>query len=92
MIKTFKTVATLEGISLLLLFFVAMPLKYIADMPQYVRIVGLIHGLLFVAYIAMAYMLKEEEQWTNRRFGAICLLSIVPFGTFYMERKYLKKA
>ena len=90
MIKSFKTVALLEGVSLLLLLFFAMPMKYMAGMPEFVRIIGMVHGLLFIAYIIMAYMLKDEQQWPNKQFAIICLLSIVPFGTFYMERKYLR--
>jgi len=92
MINSFRKIAVLEGISLLLLFFFAMPMKYFAGIPGFVKYIGLIHGLLFVGYIVMAFMLKDERQWPNKHFAAICLLSVVPFGTFYMERKYLKKA
>jgi integral membrane protein len=88
--KTFKIVALLEGISLLLLFFFAMPMKYIFDMPEFVRIIGLVHGLLFISYIILAYMLKSEENWDNKKFGIVCIASIIPFGTFYIERKYLR--
>ena len=58
MSKFFKIVATLEGISLLLLLFVAMPLKYIFDLPEFVRVIGMAHGLLFIGYIILATMLK----------------------------------
>ncbi len=92
MIKTFKTVALLEGISLLLLLFFAMPMKYICDMPIFVRIAGMIHGLLFISYIILAYMLKDEEKWPMKKFLTICAYSVIPFGTFYMERKYFPKA
>ena len=90
--KTFKIVALLEGISLLLLFFFAMPMKYAFDLPIYVRIIGLAHGLLFISYIIMAIMLKMEEQWESKKFIVICLASIIPFGTFYIEKKYLRNA
>jgi integral membrane protein len=90
--KTFKITALLEGISLLLLLFFAMPMKYLYDMPIYVRVVGMMHGLLFITYIIMAYMLKTEEQWANRKFTIICIAAVVPFGTFYIEKKYLRDA
>ena len=90
--KTFKIVALLEGISLLLLFFFAMPMKYAFDLPIYVRVIGMAHGLLFISYIIMAIMLKMEEQWESKKFAMVCLASIVPFGTFYIEKKYLRNA
>lgn len=92
MIKTFKIVALLEGISLLLLFFFAMPMKYAFDMPAFVKVIGMAHGLLFVGYIIMAVMLKFEENWSYKKLGIICLASIVPFGTFYVEKKHLTTA
>ncbi|GGC95799.1 membrane protein [Flavobacterium lutivivi] len=90
--KFFKIVATLEGISLLLLLFVAMPLKYIFDLPEFVRVIGMAHGLLFIGYIILATMLKMEESWNNKKFFEVCIASIISFGTFYMEKKYLKNS
>jgi integral membrane protein len=92
MTKSFKIIALLEGISLLLLLFFAMPMKYIFDLPIYVRIVGMSHGLLFISYIILAIMIKIEENWTAKKMGIVCLASIVPFGTFYVEKKYLRNA
>ena len=69
-----------------------MPMKYICDMPIYVRVVGMVHGLLFIAYIILAYMLKTEEQWDKKKFITICVASVIPFGTFYIEKKYLRDA
>lgn len=90
MTRLFKIVATLEGVSLLALLFVAMPLKYMYDMPEYVRVVGMVHGLLFIAYIVIASILKPELKWPWSQFFIICIASVIPFGTFYIERKYLK--
>ena len=92
MIKFFKTVALLEGISLLLLLFFAMPMKYIFELPIYVRIIGMAHGLLFIIYIILAIMNKIEEKWGTKKFLIICVASVIPFGTFYIEKKYLKNA
>lgn len=85
----FKIIAFCEGISLLLLFFVAMPLKYCLDKPEYVRVAGMAHGLLFITYIILATMLKYEQNWNWKKYGIVCLASIIPFGTFYVEKKYL---
>ncbi|MBS1534630.1 MAG: DUF3817 domain-containing protein [Bacteroidetes bacterium] len=90
--KLFKKIALFEGLSLLLLLFFAMPMKYIFNQPEFVRVIGMAHGLLFIAYIGLAIMCKSEEKWDNKNFVIICLASIVPFGTFYIERKYLSNA
>ena len=92
MLRFFKIIALLEGTSLLLLLFFAMPMKYIVDEPIFVRIIGMAHGLLFVAYIIMAIMLKFEENWSWKKFGIIAVASIIPFGTFYIDKKYLSPA
>ena len=89
MLRFFKITALLEGSSLLLLLFFGMPMKYIFDEPIYVRIIGMAHGLLFIAYIIMAIMLKYEENWSWKKFGLIAIASVIPFGTFYVDKKYL---
>lgn len=89
MLKFFKVVALLEGTSLLLLLLFAMPMKYIFQIPIFVQMIGMAHGVLFIAYIIMAVMLKIECNWTFKKFGIISVASVVPFGTFYVGKKYL---
>ena len=91
MTKVFKIIATLEGISLLLLFFVAMPLKYLYNTPEYVRPIGSAHGGLFIAYIILAFLLKEQQNWPVKKFLLVCVASVIPFGTFYIEYKYFRE-
>jgi len=90
MLRFFKIIALLEGISMLLLYFFAMPLKYIFENPNYIRPIGMSHGLLFIGYIILAIMLKYEENWSSKKFVIVALASILPFGTFYIEKKYLQ--
>lgn len=92
MLRIFKIVALLEGVSYLTLFSNMLLVK-----PNHFELyktllfpVGMAHGLLFVAYIILAIMLKFEQRWSWKKFGGICLASIVPFGTFYIEKKYLR--
>lgn len=92
MIKIFKFIALAEGISAILLFLFAMPMKYIFSDPSYIRPVGMAHGILFTLYIVVATILKFSENWDLKKYAIICLASIPPFGTFYIERKYLKNA
>ncbi len=90
MLKVFKIIAFLEGASLLLLLFFAMPMKYFFNEPVFVKTIGMTHGVLFVAYIILAIMAKIELNWSIKKMGIICFASVVPFGTFYIEKKYLK--
>ena len=92
MLKIFKIIAPVEGISALLLFFFAMPMKYIFNEPIYVKHVGMAHGILFTIYIIFATILKFSEKWNLKKYIIICLASIPPFGTFYIEKKYLRNA
>ena len=90
MINFFKLISWLEGISYILLLFIATPIKYIQGNDEYVKMLGMPHGILFVVYIVLAIMLKYELKWNTKTFGIICLLSILPFGTFFVG-KYLKE-
>ncbi|NCT17975.1 MAG: hypothetical protein COZ75_12685 [Flavobacteriaceae bacterium CG_4_8_14_3_um_filter_34_10] len=89
MIKTFRIIALLEGISLLVLLLIAMPLKYIWDAPQMVSTVGMAHGVLFLMYVVFAIMVYSELKWVMKTLAIVMLASIIPFGTFYVEKKYL---
>ena len=86
MLKLFKIIAFLEGASLLLLLFFAMPMKYYFQEPIFVKIIGMAHGVLFVAYIILAIMAKIELNWSFKKTGMICLASVVPFGTFMLRK------
>ena len=82
-----RAISILEGASLLLLLGVAMPLKYLAHEPAAVRVVGLIHGVLFVAYVLLLIQNTIERRWSAGKFGLGLVLSVLPFGTFYAERR-----
>lgn len=94
MLKVFKIIALLEGVSYITLFSNMLLVK--PNNPELYHTllfpVGMAHGLLFVAYIILAVMLKFEENWDWKKFGLIALASVVPFGTFYIEKKYLRSA
>lgn len=86
----FRIVSFLEGISYLLLLFIATPIKYFGDDESYVKMLGMPHGILFMVYIILAIMLKIPEKWNGKTFRIVLLASILPFGTFYVDRKYLQ--
>ena len=89
--NTFRIIAFLEGISYLLLLFIAVPLKYWGGDEQYVKLLGMPHGLLFVGYIILAFLMRKEERWNNTELFIVLICSVLPFGTFYIDKKYLKK-
>jgi integral membrane protein len=82
-----RLVSILEGLSLLVLLGIAMPLKYVLHRPEAVRVVGLIHGVLFVSYVLLLAQNAIERRWPLRKVGLGLLLSVVPFGAFYAERR-----
>ena len=90
MITAFRIIAFLEGLSYILLLFVAVPIKYILEDESYVKLLGMPHGLLFVAYIAVAFVLRTEHQWSKIDFAKILIAALLPFATFYIDFKYLK--
>ena len=91
MTKTFRIAALLEGISYILLLFIATPIKYINHDPSFVKILGMPHGLLFIAYIILAMVLRNEQKWSKKKTITILAAAIIPFGTFYIDRKYFKR-
>ena len=86
----FRIIAFLEGVSYILLMTAGLYFKYELGDPSYVKLLGMPHGLLFISYIILAFLIKNGEQWKNKDFGIIILASILPFGTFYVDFKYLK--
>lgn len=90
MINAFRVISILEGLSYILLLFIAVPIKYLGHDETYVKMLGMPHGLLFVAYVLLAFLLRSDMEWTNREFLIILAASVIPFGTFYVERKYLR--
>ncbi|MDA9262337.1 DUF3817 domain-containing protein [bacterium] len=86
----FRIVGFLEGVSYLLLMGIGMPLKYFSNDPSWIKALGMPHGVLFVAYIILAFLIKDEQKWSLKQFGIVCLASVIPFGTFYVDRKMMK--
>lgn len=90
MLQTLRIIALLEGLSFLGLLFIAMPMKYFMDMPTAVKIPGMAHGGLFVAYILLAIVVGLDKNWNTKQFAIVIVGSILPFGTFYADKKVFK--
>ena len=87
----FRVIAITEGISYLVLLGIAMPLKYFADSPMMVTVVGWLHGLLFVLYVIALFNVWHVHKWPFKKFFLAGLASLLPFGPFVMEKKLLKE-
>lgn len=92
MFKIFKIVAILEGISYLTLFSNMLFIK-----PNHFELyhtllypVGMSHGVLFIGYVLLSILLKKAQKWDFKTFIIILIASLIPFGTFYVEKKYLQ--
>ncbi len=90
MLNLFRATSILEGLSYLALFAVTMPLKYLADLPMPNKYVGYAHGVLFIAYIILAVIFWFQKKWSFKRGVILLLASLLPFATFYVEKKYLQ--
>ncbi len=86
-----RLLAYLEGISFILLLGVGMPLKYMYETPKPNMIIGMAHGILFLAYCAWVIVVKSEQKWNfSKTFWAL-LAAFLPFGTFVADAKLFRK-
>ncbi len=86
-IERFRIVAKIEGISFITLLFIAMPLKYMMGIPEATKIVGMIHGGLFIWFLYAQFEASKVEKWGIKFDILAFVLSLVPFGTFYLNKK-----
>ena len=94
MLKFFKFTAILEGISYLVLFCNMLFIKP-TNLDLYKSLlfpIGMSHGVLFIGYVLLALLLKSPQKWNFKTFLFILIASLLPFATFYIERKYLRNA
>lgn len=82
-----RALAFAEGVSYLAILFVTMPLKYAFQMSEPNKVVGTAHGLLFVLYILAVAQIAIERSWDKRKTFLSLLASVVPFGTFWADKK-----
>lgn len=93
MLRIFKNIAILEGISYLVLFFNMLVIKP-SNLDLYKSLlypIGMSHGILFIGYVLMTVLLKNSQEWNYKTSFIILGASLLPFATFYVEKKYLRK-
>ena len=90
-LQKFKLINKIEGISFIILLFIAMPLKYSFGYPMATKIVGMLHGLLVFAFIYQIIEAKQEAGFTAKETALYTILSLIPFGSFYTDKLLAKK-
>jgi len=86
-VKKFGLINTIEGYSYLALLFIAMPLKYLLGLAIAVKIVGMIHGILFIIFCLLLVLAWEEAKWSFKESLVFFIASLIPFGTFFTKKK-----
>jgi len=90
-LKKFRLINKIEGISFLILLFIAMPMKYSFGIPMATKVVGMLHGLLVFAFIYQIIEAKKESGFTMKETALYSILSLIPFGSFYTDKLLAKK-
>ena len=88
----FRVMAWVTGVMLLVLVFVAMPMKYFGDDESLVSVVGVAHGWLYLVYLLTALTLAYQARWRPLRAILVLLAGTVPFASFVAERKVVADA
>lgn len=86
LLNQFKTIAVLEGISFLILVFIAMPAKYMMDFPLLVKYFGWAHGVLFILYLWWLIRVTIEYDWSFKQVAIAVLAGLLPFGPFVLKK------
>ncbi|MCF6206311.1 MAG: DUF3817 domain-containing protein [Sulfurovum sp.] len=90
-LKKFRIINKIEGYSYLILLFIAMPLKYAMGYPVATKIAGMIHGLLFIAFVYQLLEAKTQMQFDKKETAIYFILSLIPFGSFYTDKMLKQK-
>ncbi|HEV7734749.1 MAG TPA: DUF3817 domain-containing protein [Candidatus Binatia bacterium] len=83
-----RTIALIEGVSFLVLLGIAMPLKYLAGVPEPVKVVGWTHGVLFMLLVGALAHAVFARGWTMSRAGMVFVSALLPFGPFVVDRRH----
>ena len=90
LLPIFRLTAFLEGISFVFLLGIAMPLKYFYEIPEAVKIIGMIHGVLFILYTIFLLMIHLKLKWKISKTILVFLAAFIPFGTFCADFKFFR--
>ncbi|KIM07911.1 MAG: membrane protein [Sulfurovum sp. PC08-66] len=86
-IDQFRLIGLIEGISYLVLLFVAMPIKYLLGDPSYVKVIGMAHGILFMLFVAAQFRAALKYRFDLKENALYFVASLIPFGTFFTDKR-----
>ncbi|MFD0688397.1 DUF3817 domain-containing protein [Actinomadura fibrosa] len=89
-VRAFRIVSIAEAVSFLVLLLIAMPFKYMADAPAGVQIMGPIHGILFLAYVGLVFVVRQPLRWDLKRTALALVASVLPVAPFLVEHYWAK--
>jgi integral membrane protein len=87
----YRVMAWIVGVLLVILVFIGVPLKYFADTPQVVAVVGFLHGMLYLVYLATGLDLAVRRRWHLGKVLLVFAAGLVPFLTFWVERRVTRE-
>ncbi|HYN74641.1 MAG TPA: DUF3817 domain-containing protein [Candidatus Limnocylindria bacterium] len=86
----YRVMSYVTGVLLAILFFVGMPLKYLADMPEVVAVVGTAHGFLYMVYVLLVLVLGFIAHWSIGKILGVALAGTIPLAVFFVEPKVVR--
>ena len=87
MLSFFRKLSLIEGFSLIVLLFIAMPAKYQFGYFDSVWIVGMTHGILWLAYLAVSLVVSHQQKWSIMFWLLVLFASVIPFACFFLDGK-----
>ena len=90
-LQKFRLINKIEGYSFLILMFIAMPLKYIFGLLIATKIAGMIHGILFIAFVYQLIESSKNVPFAKQESAIFFIASLIPFGSFYTDKLCVPK-
>ena len=87
MLKAFRVLSLIEGLSLVVLLFIAMPAKYHFGISGVVPIAGITHGSLWLIYVVMSLIVSHQQKWSVGFWLLTLLVSVMPFACIWLEKR-----
>lgn len=87
LIGKFRIIGFIEGISYLVLLFIAMPMKYMMGIAVATKIVGMTHGILFIIFLIILMQAAQKHNFSMKDSIIFFVASLIPFGTFYTDKR-----
>ncbi|MDH5370098.1 MAG: DUF3817 domain-containing protein [Gammaproteobacteria bacterium] len=87
MLSIFRNLSLIEGISLIVLLFIAMPAKYQFGLVDNIWMVGMVHGVLWLAYLVLSLAVSHQQKWSVMFWLLVLFASVIPFACFFLDRK-----